>query len=42
MQVIINKCFHLNPDKNLLQVCLVAFEKKSKNFDILILKNDIT
>jgi len=36
-----NKCFLLNPEKNLAQICLVVFEKNAKNAP-LILKNDVT
>jgi len=41
MQVVINKCFLQNPEKNLAQIRLVVFEKNSKNGP-LIPKNDIT
>jgi len=30
MQVLMNKCFLLNTEKNLAQICLVVFEKNSK------------
>jgi len=33
-----NKCFLLNPKKNLAQICLIVFEKNSP----LIPKNDVT
>jgi len=34
MQVILNKCFSLNPEKNLVQIDLVVWEKckKKRNF----------
>jgi len=38
MQVVINKCFLLNPEKNLAQIHLVVFEKSAP----LIPKNDVT
>jgi len=38
MQVVINKCFLLNSEKNLAQIRLVVFEKSAS----LILKNDVT
>jgi len=38
MQVVKNKCFFLNPEKNLSQIRLVVFEK----YAILIPKNDVT
>jgi len=41
MQVVINKCFLLNPEKNLAQIHLVIFKKNAKNTP-LILKNDVT
>jgi len=41
MQVVMNKCFHLNPEKNLAQIRLVVFEKNAKN-TALIPKNDAT
>jgi len=31
MQVVINKCFPLNPEKNLTEIRLVIFEKNEKN-----------
>jgi len=31
MQVVMNKCFHLNPEKNLAQIRFVVFEKNAKN-----------
>jgi len=37
MQVVINKCFLLNPERKLAQILLV-FEKDAP----LILKNDVT
>jgi len=30
MQVVMNKCFLLNPEKKLAQICLVVFEKNAK------------
>jgi len=36
-----NKCFLLNPKKNLAQIRFVVFEKNAKNAT-LIPKNDIT
>jgi len=30
MQVVMNKCFLLNPEKNLAQIHLVVFEKNAK------------
>jgi len=41
MQIVINKCFLLNPGKNLGQICLVIFQKNAKMIT-LISKNDIT
>jgi len=38
MQVVMNKCFLPNPEKNLSQIRLVVFEKNAP----LIPKNDIT
>jgi len=38
MQVVMNKCFLLNPEKNLTQICLVVFEKNAP----LIPKNMVT
>jgi len=31
MQVVMTKCFLLNPDKNMAQIRLVVFEKNAKN-----------
>jgi len=31
MQVVMNKCFLLNPEKNLAQIGLVVFEKNANN-----------
>jgi len=31
MQVVMNKCFLLNPEKNLAQIRLVVFREKRKN-----------
>jgi len=41
MQVVIKKCFLLNPEKILAQIHLVVFEKILKSTP-LILKNDTT
>jgi len=41
MQVVMNKCFLLNPIKNLAQIRLIVFEKNAKNVP-LIPKNDVT
>jgi len=41
MQVVVNKCFLLNPEKNLTQIRLVVFEKNVKNAT-LSPKNDVT
>jgi len=38
MQVVMNKCFLLNPEKTLAQIRLVVFEKNAP----LIPKNDVT
>jgi len=38
MQIVMNKCFLLNPEKNLAQIRLVVFEKYAP----LISKNDVT
>jgi len=40
MQVVMNKCFLLNPDKNLVHIRLVVFEKNAKTHTI-ISKNDV-
>jgi len=40
MQIIINKCFLLNPEK-VVQIRLVVFEKNEKTHT-LIPKNDVT
>jgi len=37
-QFVMNKCFILNPEKNLTQIRLVVFEKSTP----LIPKNDVT
>jgi len=42
MQVVMNKCFLLNPEKNLVQIHLVVFEKNAKNAHTLIPKSDAT
>jgi len=41
MQVVINKCFLLNPEKNLTQIRLVVIEKNAKN-PHSIPKNDVS
>jgi len=42
MQVVINKCFHLNPEKNFgAKICLIVFKKNAKKAS-LIPKNDVT
>jgi len=41
MQVVINKCFLLNPEKKLAQIRFVGFWEKRKNAS-LIPKNDVT
>jgi len=41
MQVLMNKSFLLNPEKNLAHIRLVVFEKNAKTH-ILIPKNDVT
>jgi len=38
MQVVINKCFPLTPEKKLAQIRLVVFEKNEKMFS----ENDVT
>jgi len=38
MQVVMNKCFLLNPEKNLAQIRLVVFEKNAS----LVPKSDVT
>jgi len=40
MHVVMNKCFLLNPEKNLAQIRFVVFEKHSKNAP-LIPKHDV-
>jgi len=40
MQIVIKKCFLLNPEKK-AQICLVVFEKNAKNAP-LISKNYVT
>jgi len=45
IQVVINKCFLLKPEKNFAQICLVVFAKNAKtvNPDALqFRKNDVT
>jgi len=41
MQVVMNKCFLINPEKNLAQIRLVVFKKNAKNAP-LIPENDVT
>jgi len=41
MQIVMNKCFLLIPEKNLAQIRLVVFKKSAKNAP-LIPKNDVT
>jgi len=41
MQVVINKCFILNPEKNLALIRFVVFKKNAKTHT-LIPKNDVT
>jgi len=40
MQVVISKCFLLNPEKNLAKIRLVVFEKRLKTHT-LFPKNDV-
>jgi len=40
MQVVINKRFLLNPEKNLTQIRLVVFKENAKNAPLLS-KNDV-
>jgi len=35
MQCVINKCFLLNPEKNLAQIRLVVFEKNTKTHTLI-------
>jgi len=42
MQIVMNKCFLLNPEKNSAQIRLVVLEKKCKKTHILIPKNNVT
>jgi len=35
MQVVLNKCFLLNLEKNLAQIRLVVFEKNAKNAHLI-------
>jgi len=35
LQVVMNKCFRLNLEKNLEQILLVVFEKKAKNVPLI-------
>jgi len=41
MQVVINKCFLLNPEKNFAQIRFVVLERNAKHAP-LIPKNDVT
>jgi len=41
IQVVINKCFHLNPEKILSQIRLVVFEETAKMYT-LFPKNDVS
>jgi len=41
MQIVMNKCFLLNPEKKLAHICLDDFEKNAINTP-LIPKNDVT
>jgi len=41
MQVVIDKCFLLNPEKKLAQIRIVVFKKNAKTAP-LIPKNDVT
>jgi len=42
MQIVMNECFLLNPEKKILaQICLIVFEKNGKK-RTLIPKNDVT
>jgi len=34
MQVVLNKCFFLNSEKNLAQICLVVFKKNAKKLTL--------
>jgi len=42
MQVVINMCFHLNPEKKFGADPFVVFEKKNAKNVPLITKNDVT
>jgi len=42
MQVIMKKCFLLNPEKKVTQIRHVVFEKKMQKIRTLIPKNDVT
>jgi len=37
-----NKCFLLNPEKKLAQICLVVFEKSAKTAQLQFRKIDVT
>jgi len=41
MQVVMNKCFLLDPEKKLTQIRFVVFEKKRQKSHTLIPKNDV-
>jgi len=42
MQVVMNKSFLLNPEKNLTQIRLIVFKEKNEKTHPLISKNNIT
>jgi len=42
IQIIKNKCFLLNPGKNVAQIRLLGFEKKNAKNARVIPKNDVT
>jgi len=42
MQIVMNKCFLLNPEKILTQLRLVIFEKNAKTDALQFRKNDFT
>jgi len=41
MQVVMNKCFLINPEKKLAQIRLIVFEKNAKNASLMP-KNNVT
>jgi len=41
MQIVMDKCFLFNPEKNLAQIRLVVIKKNAEN-TLLLLKNDDT